>query len=492
MQHDLLETARRQAETSDPPIRAAAFLRIARAESPNLDHARSTLLQALDAIRSLPDRARQPLFDEARMVAAAVAPDLLAEIPITPHNAVHGFASVNIVQTMLTHGHIHAAFDFLLHHDDPASFPFLSVTAVVHRIDPHTPQATDRRLKLLRHAVELWRQSPTGFSPHRHGSFTRLFSHLWDQFPPNEALAIAHTIVDRADDEPDDGISSGYANEVHFTSPRQDTLFQILHVLRHLDPTLAQSLIGGHPQLALAARRYPNGLETFHQEMEAETERRKAEGATCGGGFLFAGDSADLDRQRRLFDATRSGDFEPSIHDALEKYQQDTAPDTRNHAPKAFWPSTGAFRTLFYQAGKRLGPDAATLLDRAPDDDLRLFATIELAAALANVPPSSITTMKQPRPPDARGMRKRARIISSHSSPHAGPPMRSPDGRLIRCPKCKFEPPDGLRWRCKCGHAWNTFWTAGNCPACHFQWQVTQCPSCGQMSDHQAWYVAEP
>ena len=39
---------------------------------------------------------------------------------------------------------------------------------------------------------------------------------------------------------------------------------------------------------------------------------------------------------------------------------------------------------------------------------------------------------------------------------------------------------------------WNTFWTAGKCPACHFQWEVTACPQCGQTSDHRAWYVSEP
>lgn len=41
-----------------------------------------------------------------------------------------------------------------------------------------------------------------------------------------------------------------------------------------------------------------------------------------------------------------------------------------------------------FGAGKRLGPDAAELLDQVPDDDRRLFASIELAAALAGVPES--------------------------------------------------------------------------------------------------------
>jgi hypothetical protein len=84
-------------------------------------------------------------------------------------------------------------------------------------------------------------------------------------------------------------------NEIHFSSPRQNTLFQILHVLRHLDSPLAQSLVDSHDQLAVAARRYPNGLETMNEEAEAEAERRKADGAICeGGGYVLAGDPKTL------------------------------------------------------------------------------------------------------------------------------------------------------------------------------------------------------
>jgi hypothetical protein len=130
-----------------------------------------------------------------------------------------------------------------------------------------------------------------------------------------EALALARSIVERTTEEPDAGTSASYANEVHFTSPRQNTLFQDLHDLRHLDPALARSIVESHDQLAAAVRRYPNGLETMNEEAEAEAKRRKAAGATCGGGYILAGDPRDFDRQRRLIDATRSGDFEPSIED---------------------------------------------------------------------------------------------------------------------------------------------------------------------------------
>jgi hypothetical protein len=305
---------------------------------------------------------------------------------------------------------------------------------------------------------------------------------------------VAQSIVARAAEEPESGGHFGYSKEVQFTSPRQNTLFQILHVLRDLDPALAESLINSNDQLAAAARRYPNGTETMREEAEAEMQRRKLDGKACGGGYILGGSPEDIERQRRLIDATQSGDFEPCIQDAMEKYEEDTAPDTRNYAPKEYWPSTGAFRSLFYQAGKRLGPEAVKMLERVPDDDLRLFAMIELAAALGGAPGASITRMKRPRP-NAHGF-KRGRIVDARSMrlPIEGSgesTMRSPAGRLIRCPKCQFQPADGLRWTCKCGHVWNTFWTSGNCPACHFQWEVTQCPRCHEMSEHRAWYVSE-
>ncbi|MEM8906980.1 MAG: hypothetical protein AAGD05_03965 [Bacteroidota bacterium] len=61
----------------------------------------------------------------------------------------------------------------------------------------------------------------------------------------------------------------------------------------------------------------------------------------------------------------------------------------------------------------------------------------------------------------------------------------------IECPKCQWEPDGGAHWQCTCGHVWNTFDTAGRCPACGFQWKETWCPSvlgCGRCSPHLDWY----
>jgi len=45
---------------------------------------------------------------------------LLDDIQITRLGVRQRFASGNIVQVKLAHGHFDAAFDYLLHHDDPA------------------------------------------------------------------------------------------------------------------------------------------------------------------------------------------------------------------------------------------------------------------------------------------------------------------------------------------------------------------------------------
>jgi hypothetical protein len=68
------------------------------------------------------------------------------------------------------------------------------------------------------------------------------------------------------------------------------------------------------------------------------------------------------------------------------RYREDTDRSRPNQAPRECWPSTSAFRTILYGAGKRLGRDAAIYLDRIPAADLRLFAQIELAAALTGLP----------------------------------------------------------------------------------------------------------
>jgi hypothetical protein len=417
MMDDLLVQARTQAERSSPRIRAAARMRIARVESAaDPGQARITFEMALDEIRQLPGRERQILFELAQQTAAAFAPDLLREIP-----PVRRFPSDRHADTllgiMLEHSLIAAAFDFIVQIKVPFGFPFHQAANLMRKLDE------ERQLTVLRCAVEAWRApqdvelmlkhnipqedrySSVIRLGHLQRHFIRLFRWQWQLIPSDDALAIVREIVRIALEQPDLGTSAGYP-DVRITSSREHVLFEVLHILRRLDSSLADSLIEDHEQLAVAARRYPNGIESMYQEFEQQGEERCRRMAVSGelcDGFFMAGDPSSFVRQMALRQSSLDGDFGPAIGEASGLYREDTDPKSPNQALKALWPSTCSYRTTLYTAGKRLGADASTLLDQVPDPDLRLFAQIELSAALAGLPAWHETSIKQRNSPLLQG-----------------------------------------------------------------------------------------
>ncbi len=277
-------------------------------------------------------------------------------------------------------------------------------------------------------------------------------------------------------EQPDRPVRATYEKSVQITSGREHTLFQLLHIIRHLDEPLAQSLAAAHEQLRAAAHRFPYGMESIIEEAEA---RKKSQGESGGGGYAMAGNSGDFPYLRALMQASKDGDFAPPFEHALQQYLEDIGSENRNQAPKEFWPSTCRFRSILHRAGKRLGADAAVYLDRIPDAGLRHFAQIELAAALAGLP-------------ELQGVQREYRPHANHLARHLPrPPYRLASGTLIRCPRCNQPPSPSDRWLCKCGHRWNTFQTRGLCPRCQYQWEITACLVCGESSPHADWYVQE-
>lgn len=469
MVDELLPGARKQAGRSVAPVRAAALMRIARVETKrNAGQARITFEMALEEIRRLARPERDVLLEQARLLSAAVCPDLLPQL-ISGSGRFHHFESNTLVRVMLEHGHHDAALTFAMDPGEVAPFPFLMIGNLLQGLED--PVA---RLALLRRTVKAWRVT-------RDQHFVWLFPYHWKVLPPAEALEVARDMVRDALDKPDQLTTAG-TEEVVITSARENTIFQLWPVFLHLDAAMAQSLLAGHEQLAAAVRRYPAGMETIHAE--AEERRKNASGMACGGGFIMAGNPKDFPYQKRLMQAAKDGDFEPAIQDALDHYIEDTAPENPNTAPKEFWHSANSFRAILYRAGKLLGGDATMYLDRIPDHDLRLLARIELAAALAGLPELSGPRRFHPSP-EARA----ARFDKMIADKPMDEPVRSPDGRSIRCPKCHWHPGEQARWSCRCGHLWNTFRTAGRCPSCHFQWTETICWRCSEVSPHIAWYV---
>src|SRR5580704_5881466 len=108
---DLLARARVEAERARAPIRAAALMRIARVETAfDRGQARITFEMGLAEARGLRGREGQAILASARLLAAAVEPKLLHEIPSEGYGHHAGCMLVNV---MLQHKHVNAAFGYV-------------------------------------------------------------------------------------------------------------------------------------------------------------------------------------------------------------------------------------------------------------------------------------------------------------------------------------------------------------------------------------------
>jgi hypothetical protein len=377
-----IEWARDEAERLAPPVRAAVLMRVARVlTASDSDAARELFDRALEEARSVPGRDGEALLEDARMYAAAVAPERVSEIPAGKHFPKR-FLSDRVGKIMLEHGHFDAALQFVLHHEDAANFPFNLAHQLIDKLDG------EKRLAVLRRTIDAWRQGHSGDSgPGRLNGFLHLFCGKWNLLPVEEARRVARELVDISLQEPDAPITAHYGSEpkLEITSWREHTLFQILHVLRVVDPELAQRLIETHAQLANAAQRWPNGFESMRQESEARRKLREGEGKKCGG-WMMAGSPDSFPYLRALQQASGDGDFSPAFEFAFAKYTEDTAPANPNQALKASWPSSCMYCSVLYQAGRRLGDAGSSYLEQIADPDQRLLARIELAAAVAGLP----------------------------------------------------------------------------------------------------------
>jgi hypothetical protein len=375
---ELLATAIAQAERSKAPVRAAALLRIARVETAvDPSAARNTFDKALDAIRRLPGVDGEFLLQQSALIAAAVAPDLLSG---KPHLETPRFLEHTVLEVMLDHGHLEHAVSRLMRHEYTEEFPFGMMHVVIRRVGD-----VGVRLALLRRALEAWRNAPP-YDPMRPPSeeFVSLFESEWNTLPRAEALTVLREIVRRTIEQPEQPIMASYAEgAVEITSWRTYVFFQLLHTLQQLDLDLADSLIAGYSQLAHAARRFPKGSESLREK--EENQRRDAPRVSKGG-WLRMGSREELRYLESLHRPALDGDFGPPFEYALKKYLKDSNMEAPNLAPREFWPSTAAYRSILYRAGKRLGQDASAYLERVPDQDLRLLAQIEVVAALAGLP----------------------------------------------------------------------------------------------------------
>lgn len=416
MPGDVLMKLVDQAERSGPEVRAAALLRIARVASAT---DRVAALRMFDAAleaskrqqqaKGSPGHAAEFVAGQARQIAAAISPERAAAMPggdAGSRMALH-FGEDQLVRVMIDHGHTdEAIITYMLGRADGTEFPFGSAGMLLAKMA--SAGGTTRGELLMRRAAAAWRRvvaAPSNGGPFWGQGFVALFVSNWQLLPQAEAKAIVGEIAAQAQGQIRVPMTATYdqAGTVRINNLGEHMLFEVLPVLRQVDPELTAKLLGEYGEFAAAARRFPNGMESAREEMEArakEGQQQQAPGGG-GGGFGMAGDPRDFPYLKSLIEAERgTADFEGPFGYALERYQQDALGVSRNRAPKEFWSSTHAFRDVLYRAARRLGRDGAgAYLSRIPDADLRLFAAIELEAALAGLPEFREATIEQRQPP---------------------------------------------------------------------------------------------
>jgi len=388
MLEQLLSEARTQAGQSDPPVKAAALLHLARVWTAfDKAEAERLLEEGVALVLEIPQPEGDPLRSQAITIAAAVSPS--HALRLLPHVTGHAHGrAATIVFNMLRHGHLSDAISFL---SDPPRGEQYPYTAALEAISLSREDETSQR-NILRAAIRA-RLEESGSPGH---GFDMLFSFWRGLLPDQEARTVVRNIVRRIVEEPDGPIESRFGKEgrsAHFSSIRESHLFSIFGVVWQLDEELAASLCRDYAQLAAAVAKFPEG---YHKEFAAAREQRpppeKPAVQCTQPDYITVGRSRLLPIPEAL-----KTQFRQPFREALKLYALDTDSDNRNQAPKECWPSAREFRNILFKAGQHEGIAAAKYLDRIPDRDLRLLAQIELIAGVAGLPQFGGMTIS-PRP----------------------------------------------------------------------------------------------
>jgi hypothetical protein len=465
MSQQLLLAACEQAERSEAAVRAVALMHIARVLARSDQAAAGQQLeQGIALAREVDGDAKSLLLSNAISLAAAVSAK--RALPLyAEYRRMDPFGGpiISLVNVMVEHGHIADAITYL---NDPLPgdrFPL----HFVNNLERGCPDDESRR-RLLELAVREWR-NPAPREGHDKQfaaqSFTALFGRCWDLLPRDVATPVLKELVDWAlfmKSEPCEYTFAG-PEDPKLASEQEFELFRLIPALQQLEPDLAHSLLETRPQLAAAVKRFPLGMRSVWDGQCKYDPARDD--------LVEIGESELMPIAEAL-----ATDFEAAFRSAHERFAEDSDAESPNDAHKECWPSAREFRHILFKAGQHQGVAAAKHLDRIPDPDLRLFAQIELCAALAGLPQlGGLTTQKRWKPK----MLSPAELdqIFGAALPN------------IRCPQCKWTPRTKNLRSCKCGHHWNTFDTRGLCPGCGHQWEITGCLQCGAMSPHAEWYV---
>jgi hypothetical protein len=222
-------------------------------------------------------------------------------------------------------------------------------------------------------------------------SFVGFFGRNWSLMPPDEARPVLIETLQWAREEKTEPHRFSLTNDPgdpELNSENELWLFGLMPALQALEPELAQNVLRNHPQVAAALGRFPRGMLSVMDE---------------GREFDRARDDVIMIGHSRIMPVSEAlaTNFEAALREAYVLYARDSDSENPNEAPKECWPSASEFRNILFKAGQHQGLEAVQHLDRISDPDLRLFAQIELCAALEDLPQIGGTISYSSKQPSA-------------------------------------------------------------------------------------------
>lgn len=364
-----------QAEQSEPAVRTAALLRIARVlAKADQSEAERLLDRGLALLVELPERERAAIAPQAMCLAACVSPDRAFALRATTNDPI---GNEKFLVDMVRHGHAAAAVDYLTQWSEDGEFPCGAISETIR-----SAKDDDTRRDILRSGLRAWHRRVDS-AWHSLHSLLELLRFHWRLLPDDEARDAVRSLVSIIRERPDERLNGSFGGPrgtVPFSSYRPSLLFWLLGPLKRLDSDLAAAVISENLELRRAAEKYPSGADIefdrpVEQQLSAEALeqwKRDWTGFALGSEFFRIEDE-------------KNGDFKNSFEYAFRSYARDADRTHPNPFPRECWPSAEDFRVILYAAGRYDGEGSARLLDRIPDAVLRLFAAIEFAAGIAGL-----------------------------------------------------------------------------------------------------------
>ena len=363
-----------QAEQSEPSVRTAALLRIARVlAKADQREAERLLDRGLALLAELPEEERAAIAPQARCLAACVAPDRAFALRAVTSGP---FGNEKFLFDMVSHGHAAAAVEYLTQWSEDGEFPCSAASETMSYA-----KDDDTRRDILRSGLRAWHRRADK-TWHSLQSLLQLLQCHWRLLPDDEARNAVRSLVGIMRERPDErlnGSFGGLRGTVTLSSQRSSLLFALLGPLKRLDPELAETLIGENRELRPAAESYPFGHDTdFDRPVGQLSAEALEQWKSDWTGFALGSQFFRIEEEK-------NGDFKNSFEYALRSYAQDVDRARPNIYPRECWPSAEDFRVILYAVGRYDAEDGARLLDRIPDVVLRLFAEIEFAAGIAGL-----------------------------------------------------------------------------------------------------------